>query len=324
VSGRLLRLTEPRFIWTVLLCLAFLPGAIAWLYSLLVYPAGLGQHANVYTDAAAAWLAGTNPWVVGPPQAVFAGPPTMLLPFAPFVSLPPEVTRIAWFAIDAAIAVWVIRRLRLPAYWLAFPPLTGAIFLGHVEVLVLALIVLRGPLGGLAVAIKPYAAFPLLAERRWAALVVAMIAVAVTLLFLPWATFVAEFPAISANLARQSHGDSVFGQPLLMVIAGLALASLGARRALWLAVPVLWPYAQPIYKTMTLPVLTPMIAMAWALPVPGATLVGIVAQAILELVDRRRRLPAWLKAGIEPVAIHAGAAGAAARDRDFSPSLAVA
>lgn len=284
----------------MLLILGFLPGAASWMIAVLIYPEGLGSHANIYTDAAAAWLGGGDPWSVGPPQAVFAGPPPMLVPFAPFVGLPVDVTRLAWFAVDLLIAVWAVRRLRLPAYWLMFPPLFGAVFLGHIEVLILALIVLPGPLSGLAVAIKPYAAFPLLAERRWAALALAVAFVLVTAPFLPWARFVTELSAISATLSRQSHGDSVWGDPLLMLVAVLALGALGLRRALWLGVPLLWPAAQPIYKTMTMPVLTPIVALAWALPIPGATLVGIVAQATLERIDRRRPLWPWLRYGIQP------------------------
>jgi hypothetical protein len=289
-------------LWDLLLLVAFIPGAASSALIVLVQPAGLGSHANIYTGAAAAWLAGGDPWSVGPPAAVFAGPPPMLLPFLPFVPLPGDVTRFAWFTFDLVLAAWVLRRLRLPAYWLAFPPLFAAIILGHVEVLVLGLLVLRRPLSGLAVVVKPYAALPLIAERRWMALAVAAIALVATAPFLPWPRFLAEAGAISATLARQNVGDAVFGDPLLMAVGAAALLALGLRRALWLAVPLLWPYAQPIYKTLTLPVLSPVMAFAWALPMPGATMAGVVALAVLVSIDRFRPLPAWLKVGIEPVA----------------------
>ncbi len=226
----------------------------------------------------------------------------MLLPFAPFVGLPKDVVRIAWFILDLVIAAAILRRLRMPAYWLIFPPLFGAVILGHIEILILALIVLRGPLSGLALAIKPYAIFPLIAERRWLAIALGIAFVALTAPFLPWPRFLDQLGEISANLARQSKGDSVFGDPLLMVIAIGALAALGIRRALWLAVPILWPAAQPNYKTMTMPVLTPVIALFWALPIPGATLVGLLAQVVLERLDRRRPIWRWLRHGIEPAA----------------------
>jgi hypothetical protein len=291
---------DPSRVWAVLLILAFMPGAASWMLAILIYPPAIGSHANIYTEAAAAWLAGTDPWAVGPPQAIFAGPPPMLIPFAPFVGLPVDFTRFAWFLADLGLAIWVTRRLHLPAYWVSFPPLFDAIFLGHIEVLILALVVLKGPLSGLAITIKPYAAFALIAERRWAALALGAAFVVVTAPFLPWERFVTQFSGISATLSRQSHGDSVFGDPLLMLIAVVALGALGVRRALWLGVPVLWPAAQPIYKTMTLPILTPVIALAWALPVPGATLIGLIAQVLLERVDRVRPLWPWLRFGLQP------------------------
>jgi hypothetical protein len=266
----------------------------------IIAPLTIGSHGAIYADAARAWLTGADPWQVGPPLAVFGGPPSMLLPFAPFAFLPWDVTRFAWVAIDAIVAAWAIRRLGLPPYWLAFPPLFEAIVLGHPEVLVLALVVLRRPLGGLALLIKPYAVFPFVAEQRWKAVIVGAIATAITFPLLPWGRFLTELPQISATLARQSQGDSVFGQPLLMVVAVLALAALGPRRALWLAVPVLWPYAQPIYKVMSIPVMPPLLAVLWAIPIPGLTLVGLVALAVLTLVERRRPLPAWLHTGIRP------------------------
>lgn len=302
MRGRWLRGRRASALWDVLLLAAFIPGSAWWALIALVQPAGLGSHANIYTGAAAAWLGGGDPWSVGPPAAVFAGPPSMLLPFVPFVGLPIDFTRLAWFALDLVLAAWVIRRLGMRAYWLLFPPLFAAIILGHVEVLLLGMLVLRGPLSGLAAIIKPYAALPLLAERRWSALALAAVVVIVTLPILPWARFISEAGSISETLARQNVGDAVFGDPLLMGVGIVALGALGIRRALWLAVPVLWPYAQPIYKTMTLPVLSPVIAIAWALPVPGATLVGVVALAALVMVDRVHPLPAWLKVGIEPAA----------------------
>jgi hypothetical protein len=224
----------------------------------------------------------------------------MLLLFAPFTALPPDLTRLIWVAAMFLVAVWVVRRLGLPGYWVAFPPMFQAIFLGHPEVLVVALLVVGGPLSGLAAVIKPYASAPLLAERRWSALLVAITVVLITAPFLPWATFIADLPAISANLVRQNHGDSTFGSPFLMAIAILALVSLGARRALWLGVPLLWPLAQPMYKTASLPALSPFLAIAWSIPVPGLTLVGVVIEAIVLRLAVRRPLPPWLIDGFHP------------------------
>ena len=297
-----LRDLDARRIWDVLLLAAFIPGSAYTALVALIYPIGIGSHANIYTAAAAALLQGADPWAVGPPAAVFAGPPPMLLPFVPFIGLPVDVTRLLWFVGDLLMAAWVLRRLKMPAYWLAFPPLFDAIVLGHIEVLVLAAIVIGGAFSGIAAAIKPYAVLPLIAERRWPALFFAAVVVVATFPVLPWTRFLAEYGAINATLARQDVGDSVFGDPVLMVVAAGALLALGPRRGLWLAVPILWPYAQPIYKSMTIPVLAPVLALFWALPLQGATLTGLVLFAALVTVQRFRRLPRFLAVGIEPIA----------------------
>jgi hypothetical protein len=190
--------------------------------------------------------------------------------------------------------VWSVRRLKLPLYWVLFPPLSGSILLGHPEVLVLALLVAGGAVSGLAAVIKVYAGLALLAERRWRAIVVAAAVVVVSAPFLPWGRFLDELPQISANLLRQNSGDSTFGNPLLMVMAAVALASLGLRRALWLATPLLWPAAQPGYKCMSVPAISPLIAACWALQIPGLTLLGVILEAIAIQVARRRPLPRWL------------------------------
>jgi len=261
----------------------------------VLVPAIIGSHAVIYTEAARAWIAGGDPWQVGPPAVVFAGPPPMLLPFLPFVALPGLAVRATWVVGSFVVAVWSLRRFGLPAYWIGFPPLVEAIVLGHPEVLLLGLLALRGPLSGLAVIVKPYAGLPLLAERRWGALALAAIALVVTIPVLPWPRFMAELPAIASTLVRQSAGDSTFGQPLLMIIGAVALASLGLRRALWLSVPVLWPYAQPIYKVVTVPALSPLLALAWSIPIPGSTLAGLILEATLLLLLRHDRLPRQLK-----------------------------
>ena len=265
-------------------------------------PGSLGWHATFYTQAAAAWLGGLDPWLTGPPGIVFGGPPTMLLPFAPFVALPPEITRPVWVIGSAVLAIAIVRRLRLPWYFLAFPPLFEAIAIGHPEVLVLWLLVFSGRLSGLAAVIKPYATFALVAERRVAAILVVVVVVVATVPVLPWGYFVADFATIQETLAKQAYGYSVFGTPW-MLVGIVALLSLGWRRALWLATPVLWPSSQFIYAVGAIPQLSPIIALCWAIPVPGATLVGVVIEAILIRLRSRARLPRWLDSAVVPMAL---------------------
>jgi len=150
---------------------------------------------------------------------------------------------------------------------------------------------------------KPYAGFALLAERRWSAILLGLAVVVVSAPFLPWQQFIAELPTISQTASAQSNGDSTFGMPILMAIAVVALALLGVRRALWLATPLLWPGAQPIYKVVSVPAMSPVIAVFWALPVPvaaaiHATLIGVAVEAVLLRIETRRLVPGWLSDGL--------------------------
>jgi hypothetical protein len=222
----------------------------------------------------------------------------MLLPFVPFTALPLDVTRLVWVVGSAILAVLVIRRLRLPGWWIAFPPIAQVIHLGHPEVLLLALIVFGGPFGGLAPVVKPYFGPALLAERRWRAIALGLGVLAVTFPILPWGAFMSRLPEITATLARQSIGDSTFGQPIWMVVAVLVLASLGVRRGLWLAMPVLWPSAQPFYKVACVPAIAPILAVFWAVPIPGFSLVGLIVFAVADRYVAVRGGPDWLRSGV--------------------------
>ena len=298
-------MARARTPWDVFLLVLF-SAVSAWSVIVSIYePAIVGSHAVVYTDAAAALMSGGNPWDVGPPMVRFSGPPTMLVPFIPFVIVPESVVRVVWVAGMAALAVWVVRRLRLPAYWTVFPPITDAVVLGHVEVGILWLLVVGGPASGLAALVKPYTAAALLAERRWTALLVAAVLFLATIPLLPWGSFLGQAHLITGQLANQARGGvSVFGEPILVVVAVLCLGTLGPRRALWLSVPLLWPFAQFLYKVITVPQLSPVIAAFWAIPVPGFTLVGIVVDAAIRSVGRLRPLPRWLEVGVRPAAVY--------------------
>jgi hypothetical protein len=313
----------------VIVPLAFAVGSAQTVLIAFLEPRIVGAHALLYTDAARAWLSGGDPWQVGPPGAIFGGPPTLFLPYLPFVALPPDVTRLAWVVGAAVVSAWSLRRLGLPRYWITFPPIVQAIVLGHPEFLVLWLLVLGfSPrawrrLSGLAALVKPYGGLALLAERRWAAIGIGLLVLVATLPILPWARFVSELPQIGATIARQAHGDSTFGDPLLMVVAVVALGSLGLRRALWLATPLLWPYAQPTYKVMTVSQLSPLLATFWALPIPGATLAGVIVEAVLLMVGRRRELPRVLTAGLVVAAtLSTDRASSSPNARDAGPGAA--
>jgi Glycosyltransferase family 87 len=288
--------------------LAFAIGSAQSVVVAALVPPIVGSHAVVYTEATRAWLFGADPWQVGPPAVVFAGPPTMMVPFVPFVPLPDLVARLTWVIGGAALVIWCLRRLGLPAYWIAFPPIVEAVVLGHPETLVLWLIVLgrssgRGRwLAGLAALIKPYAGFALVAERRWTAIAISVTVLLVSVPLLPWSRFFNELPHITATIQRQAPTDAISGQPLLVGVALVSLLALGPRRALWRAAPLIWPWAQPTYKIVTVPGLSPIIAFVWALPIPGVTLIGVAIEATLVTIRRRRRLPGWVDVGLATAA----------------------
>ncbi len=285
--------------WDLLLIVVF-SVVSAWSVVVAIYEPGIvGSHAIVYTEAASTWLSGGNPWTAGPEAVVFAGPPPMLIPFVPFIALPDLATRTIWVIGMALLAIWTIRRLGLPRYWIVFPPIFQAIVLGHLEISILWLLVIGGPISGVAILIKPYAAAATLAERRWSAFIVAGALLVISVPILPWASFVDQFAGIAATLEKQATGGvSTFGSPLLMAIAIVSLAALGIRRGLWLSVPVLWPHAQFLYKSSSIPQLSPLIAVFWAIPVPGLTLIGIALEAALTQSARFWTIPGWLRQGM--------------------------
>jgi hypothetical protein len=285
--------------WDLLLLIVF-SCVSAWSVVVGIYePAIVGSHAIVYTQAASAWLVGGNPWSVGPSDVIFAGPPPMLVPFVPFVGLPGLLTRWLWVVGMAFLAMWTLKRLGLPRYWLVFPPIFQAVVLGHLEIGVLWLLVLGGPISGLAILVKPYAAAATLAERRWSAFALAFGLFIVSLAFLPWGSFIDQYGAIASRLEVQATGGvSSYGSPVLLVAAVVSLAALGVRRGLWLSVPLLWPNAQFLYKTATVPQLSPLIALFWAFPVPGVTLIGVLLEAGLRQSARFWTVPLWLQQGM--------------------------
>ena len=156
----------------------------------------------------------------GRPAPCFAGPPTMLLPFVPFVPLPGDVTRIVWVGGSLVLAILVLRHLRLPGWWLGFPPIFHAILLGHPEVLVLWLLVFGGPSSGLAPvnqAIRRASARS--RSSRWRAIAIGLAVVVLTAPLLPWRSSSRACRRSRRPSATQTNGDSTFGAPVLMAIA---------------------------------------------------------------------------------------------------------
>ena len=294
-------LTWVTFAWFVFFSGALIVGAVLRQI--------LGGDAVLYAAAASAWLAGEDPWLVTIPWAggtvnPFAAPPTSLLPFVPFSFLPPVATAAFWVAADVVAIVLVVRRLRLPWLWCLFPPAVDAAVLGNPEPVMLAILVLApSRLAGLAVLVKVYAGVPLLASRRWGALALALVLGLLSLPLLPWREFFEAAPRIAAAHATQSGGGlSAWAVPILIPFAVIGLALVGPRRAGWLVVPVLWPFAQLHYATIALPRLSIAGGLLFSLPIPGATAVGAIVLGAIALASR------WI--GTSPRDTNAGSGGA--------------
>ena len=249
----------------------------------IVVPEGIGFDARLYVQATRAWLAGGDPWSVSSLGIPYGAPPPTLLAFAPFTPLADWLVAIIWVVGSFVLAYLAIRALGLPLWWIGFWPIVDGALVGNPDVAVLALLVIaRQYVGGLAPVLKIYALLPLVAERRWKSLTAFGIAILVTFSILPWGLWIAELPSISLALERTAATTSVSGNLPLMAIGSVALVTLGWRRAGWLAVPVLWPWTQPHYLAMSLPALTPMLAIAWSIPNPPPLVVlgSVVLAAI--------------------------------------------
>lgn len=241
------------------------------------FPAGID--ATIYYRGVVAWLHGTDPWAaavfVGSTPFHYAGSPVTTVLMAPAALLGEHEFTIAWLVLTWAAAIWTLRRLRLPLWWLLFPPLAEALFSANPQIVVLALLVSgNGLAAALATGLKVYAFIPLAGERRWRQLVLAVAVNAATILVAPalWVAYVGRFGAISSRLAVESLGGlSAYPVPLLLAVTCAALALLvlvgrELRTAGWLAVPAIWPSSQFHYSTMALPVMTPFLAVLLAVP----------------------------------------------------------
>lgn len=239
----------------------------------------VGIDATIYYRGVVAWLHGGDPWsasvTVGSSAYHYAGSPVTTVLMAPAALLGEHEFTIAWLALTGVAAVWTLRRLRLPLWWLLFPPLAEALFSANPQVVVLALLLANGRLASaVATGLKVYAFIPLAGEGRWRQIALAVAFNAATILVAPglWVEYVRRFAEISNRLAIESlHGLSAFYFPALLALTVAALLVLALvvrdrRAAGWLAVPAVWPSSQFHYSTMALPVMSPLLAALLAIP----------------------------------------------------------
>ena len=266
-------------------------GLPAWFLAIdalwIAKPDALGIDARHYQNAAAAWLAGGDPWAVTESGIPYAAGPHTLLFYAPTSILPLTVSTWIWLLAGAVAAVWLVRRLELPWWWIAFPPLLHGVWNANPQTIALALLV-QGSLVGAVVALglKLYAAIPLL--PRWRQLLVAGIVLLAVTLLLPWQLYLERGLGVGSHLQTAWNG-SAWRIPLLIPPTLLALWILRRRGAEWFAVPAVFPATQFYYVAMALPALVgrPVLAALLALPMVLMAPLVVIGLAIRELLAVR-------------------------------------
>jgi hypothetical protein len=254
----------------------------------------------IYREAGAVALAGGDPWTAAYHGFRFAAPPPTVIPYAA-LSLLPELRGLALsFGVLLGAAVVTVRVLKLPWWWLAFPPLFESLLAQNPDVLIVALLVAPRWWGALAPMFKVYGGIPLVFQKRWKE---AVLAGAICLISLPLVPgYLAQFGELSQVLEEQSSGGfSVWGT-VFMLPTIVALFVLGRVRAGWMIVPAMWPSTQPHYSCLAIPVIkeSRMFAAIVAVPIPGSAAVGCIYWAIVLTWRQRQEARAKARASTSP------------------------
>jgi hypothetical protein len=271
----------------------------------------LGQDIRIYYRGVQQWLHGGNPWsasVVAGTHVTFyyAGSPATTVLLAPSALLSEDQFTLFWLGLTALSALAIVRWLRLPLWWLLFPPTAEALYSGNPQLVVLMLLLAGASRPGvmadaIAVALKVYAVIPLLGERRLRRVGLALAVTIATFAVAPslWVDYIGQFGAISARLALESgNGYSAFYYPLLLVPTAIAIILLWWRdpkAAAWLVVPALWPSTEFHYATFAQPVMTPLLAILLAVPIQRLAPVAIILYVVWRFAAEpvRMRLATW-------------------------------
>jgi hypothetical protein len=262
-------------------------GLPAWFVAIdllwIARPEVLGIDARHYQRAATAWLEGGNPWLVEQSGFQYAAGPHTLLLYVPTRWLPLEAAVGLWLAVGIGASVWLIRRLRLPVWWLLFPPLFHAIWNGNPQTIMVALLVQGSAVAAAAsAAVKLYALVPLLWRPRQ--LIVAGALLGATLLVLPWELYLDTGFGIGSHLTTAWNG-SAWRIPILLVPTIVALWIIRRRGGEWFAVPAVFPATQFYYVSTALPAVAgrPVLAAALAVPVPLLVPAVVILLAMREV-----------------------------------------
>jgi hypothetical protein len=248
----------------------------------------IGYDGRLYRAATVAWLAGGDPWAVQAGGVYFAAPPPTLLAMVPLAVLPETIAIVALLALGMIASVWAVRRLRMPLWWLAFPPLVDGLYNANPHVFLVPL-ALSG-VAWLAPLVKIYAAPVLLLQRRFRALAIAAFLMVLTIPLTPWTAFLGHLPSVFGLLQYQSSGGlSATAAPLLIGPAIVALWVVGRERAAWWFVPALWPSTQYYYGSLAVPALTPVASLVLCAQFSGVGAVALLVSAVELWWARRTR-----------------------------------
>jgi hypothetical protein len=186
-----------------------------------------------------------------------------------------------------AATILTIRMLRLPWWWLLFPPVVQGVLSGNVQMLLIPLILGGG--GWLAALLKVYALLPLALLGKWRQLGLAILIIVVTIPLLPWGTYLTNLTVINDRLDAQTGYGMTFQQSALLLVPALvAFAAIGREKSAWLAVPALWPSQQWYYSSLALPVRSAIVGAVIAVPVAGSGALALFVYALVTVLARRR------------------------------------
>jgi hypothetical protein len=271
----------------------FVANAIFGFVPLLQDERYLFADARLYLYATDVWLAGENPWTIQLDGNYFAAPPPSLLPLVPFALLPDPAGVILLSFAGIVAGIMTVRLLRLPAWWMLFPPLVQSMIAGNGQTLLLPLILIN--LGPLAVLFKIYAVVPLVILGRWRSVLGTVLLLVLTIPILPWPEYIAGYASINEHLQQQTR----FALPTVVLVlaspfALVAMWIVGRQRSAWLAVPALWPSQQYYYGSLAMGAKSNIAAAIVAFPISGS---GLWALLVLALVEWRRGVrptaPMW-------------------------------
>jgi hypothetical protein len=256
------------------------------------HPEAFGIDARIYHRAAVAYAHGANPWdavVLNPAgnPLHFGALPTTVQVLQPFTWMPERA--FVWVAIAACVASagWTVWKLRLPSWWMIFPPLSQGIFVANPQVVLLGLLLVSYPaVAAIAPLLKIYAIAPLVGELRVRALVFFALFLAISLALGPdmWRMYASDATGIADRLLHESRGGySATGNSLpltLVTIVGVVLlARVDLPAAGWLVAPALVPASQFHLSTMALPVLARGVPF-WFLILMSLPIHGMPSAAI--------------------------------------------